>query len=67
MGMMFRDSVPDSSLTLRMTFLVILNGAAGGVKDLERRSGLCTRFFADAPLDLHRRKEIRLECLLLLY
>ena len=51
MGMMFRDSVPDSSLTLRMTFLVILNGAAGGVKDLERRSGLCTRFFADAQND----------------
>ena len=29
--------------------------------------GLRNRFFADAPLDLHRRKEIRLECLLLLY
>ena len=42
--------------------LVILNEAAGGVKDLKHRSGVQqrfvpSRFFTVAPLDLHKGKK----------
>ena len=58
-----KDAVSDG---LRNRFL------AAARNDIRQRLGMtgrtvCTRLFADAPLDLHRRKEIRLECLLLLY
>ena len=51
----------DSSLTLRMTEDVILNGAEGGVKDLEQHSGPLLRFFCQI-LD-HREKYVFLTLL----